>query len=75
MDTMLSEQIQAALDALALAQTEVEHVTQTMRIQGVYYGLNLSHVDQEVAQLIAKLRYLKTLAERREQAWSHLDGV
>jgi hypothetical protein len=71
---MLSEQIQATLDALAFAQIEADRVTQTMRMQGVYYGLSLSHVDQEVAQLIAKLRYLKVLAERRELAWSHLDG-
>jgi hypothetical protein len=75
MDTVLSVQIQATLDALAFAQTEAERVTQTMRMQGIYYGLSLSHVDQEVAQLIAKLRYLKVLAERREQARSQLDGV
>jgi hypothetical protein len=71
---MLSEQIQATLDALAFAQIEAERVTQTMRLQGIYYGLNFSHVDQEVAQLIAKLCYLKVLAKRRELAWSHLDG-
>jgi hypothetical protein len=75
MTTMLSEQIQAALDAFAVAQTEAERITQTMKMQGVYYGLGLSHVDHEVAQLIAKLRYLKELAERRELAWSHWDDV
>ena len=73
MDTMLSAQIQAALDALAFAQTEAERVTQTMRMQGVYFGLSLSHVDQEVAQLIAKLRYLKELAKRKELVWSQWD--
>jgi hypothetical protein len=71
---MLSEQIQAALDALAFAQTEAECVTQAMKKQGVYYGLSLSHVDHDVAQLIAKLRYLKVLVERRELAQSHFFG-
>jgi len=73
MNTRLSEQIQAALDAFALAQVEAERVTQTVKMEGVYYGLSLSHVDQEVAQLIAKLRYLKELAKRKELVWSQWD--
>jgi hypothetical protein len=66
MDPKLSEEIQAALDALALAQNNAAHVTRTLRKQRLYFGLEYSHFDDDIAQLLNKLRYMTFLAERRE---------
>jgi hypothetical protein len=68
MDTTLSEKIQATIDALELAQAQAAHVSQTMRKQRISFGLDYNHVDDDIAHVTSKLRYLKRLAERREQA-------
>jgi hypothetical protein len=68
MDTKLSEQIQATIDALELAQTQAAHVTLTMRKRRLTFGLDYNHADDEIAQLTSKMRFLKQLAERREPA-------
>jgi hypothetical protein len=37
-----------------------------MKQQGISFGLGLSHLDDDLMQLISRLRYLQLLAERRE---------
>ena len=66
MDTKLSEQIQATIDALALAHTQAVVVTQTMRKQRFTFGLDYNHADDDIAQLTSKMRFLKQLAERTQ---------
>jgi hypothetical protein len=63
-----SEQIQATIDALTLAHTQAALVSHTMRKQRASFGLDYSHMDDDIAQVTSKLRYLKRLAERRESA-------
>jgi phage-related minor tail protein len=65
-DKKLSEQIEAVIDALTLSHAQVKQVTQTMRKRGVHFGESNSHVEDDIAQLSGKLRYMKRLAERRE---------
>jgi hypothetical protein len=67
-DSKLSEQIQATIDALTLAHTQAAFVSRTMSRQRVSFGLDYSHMDDDIAQFTSKLRYLKRLAERRESA-------
>ncbi|HEY7415762.1 MAG TPA: hypothetical protein VH593_11260 [Ktedonobacteraceae bacterium] len=68
MDSKLSEQIKAALETLTRAYPQTTVVTQTMKQQGIYFGLVLSHLDYDLMQLISRLRYMQLLAERRESA-------
>jgi hypothetical protein len=68
METTLSEQIQATIDALGLAETQAALISHRMRKQRVSFGLEYSHMDDPISQIASKLRYLKRLAERREQA-------
>ena len=68
MDSKLSEQIQATIDALTLAQTQAALVSRTLRKQRVSFGLDYNYVDDDIAHVTSKLRYLKRLAERRESA-------
>lgn len=67
-DAKLSEQIEAVIDALTLSHTEAKQVKQTMKKQRVSFGLSYDHADDDIAQLIGKMRYMKLLAERREAA-------
>jgi hypothetical protein len=68
METKLSEQIQATLDALALAQTQAALVTKATSKQNISFGLDYSHMDDDIAHVTSKLRFLKRLTERRERA-------
>jgi hypothetical protein len=67
-DAKLSEQIKTALETLTRAYPQATVVTQTMKQQGIDFGLGFSHLDDDLMQLISRLRYLQLLAERREQA-------
>ena len=64
MDAKLSEQLGAVIDALALPHTLAEQVTQEMRRHRVFFGLLYSFPDDDIAQFIDKLRYIKFLAEQ-----------
>jgi hypothetical protein len=68
METKLSAQIQTTMDALALAQTQATLLTKAMSKQHISFGLDYSHVDDDIAHVTSKLRFLKQLAERRERA-------
>jgi len=68
METKLSEQIQATMDALSLAQTQTALVTKAMSKQHFSFGLGYSHLDDDITQVTSKLRFQKQLAERRELA-------
>jgi hypothetical protein len=66
LDTKLSERIQSALDALIAAESEAAHVTAAMRRQSVSFGLEYSHVEDDIARIVTMLYYMKYLAERQE---------
>jgi hypothetical protein len=68
MDAKLSEQLEAIIDALTLSHTQARHVAQTMKKLHISFGLSFSHPDDDITQLIGRLRYMKLLAERRERA-------
>ena len=71
-DAKLSEQIKAALETLTRAYPQATGVTETMKQQGIDFGLGLSHLDDDLLHLISRLRYLQLLAERMEQAGASL---
>ena len=53
MDTKLSEQIQAMIDALELAQTQVVLVTQTMRKQRLTFGLDYKPITTRMTRSLS----------------------
>jgi hypothetical protein len=68
MDATLFEQIESTIDALTLSHTQAAQVRQKMKQQHISFGLNYDNVDDDITQLISRLRYVKRLAERREAA-------
>jgi len=67
MDTKLSAQLQDTLDVLALAQTKARQTSQTMKKQRVSFGLEYGHMEDDIAHIIGKMRYMLRLAQRKEQ--------
>jgi hypothetical protein len=69
MDTTLSGQVQETLDVLAQAQAQAKQVAKTMKKQHVEFSAGGSQVEDEIARIINKIRYVKRLAEHKE----HID--
>jgi TorA maturation chaperone TorD len=66
MEKTLAEQIQEVIDSLQLAGSQAAKVKQTMREQHLSFGLEYNQLDDDIAQIMNRLRYLKRLAERRQ---------
>ena len=67
-DKTLTEQIQELIDALQIAASQAAKVKRRLREQRISFGLDLNHVDDDIAHLVARVKHLKHLAERREEA-------
>ena len=66
MEKTLGEQIHEVIETLLLAEFQAERVKKTMREKRLSFSLDLNHLDDDIMQIINKLRYMKQLAERRE---------
>ena len=76
MDSKLSEQTQATMDALTLAQTQAALVSKgDEQAARVLLAWDYSHVDDDIAHVIGKLRYMKLLAERRGQDEAQMSSI
>jgi hypothetical protein len=66
MDKALSEQIGEVIESLLLAEFKAQRMLRTAKDKYLSFGLEYNHVDDDIKQLISRMRYMKTLAERRE---------
>jgi hypothetical protein len=62
----LGEQIHDVIETLLLAKFQSERVKQTMREKRLSFGLDFNYLDDDIMQIINKLRYMQHLAERHE---------
>ena len=67
MDTTLSEQVQTTLEVLEMARTAARQVAKTMKKQRVSFGHDYGHMEDDIAHIIGKIRYINLMAERKEQ--------
>lgn len=65
MEQSLVDEIQEAIEALQWAASQAAKMRQLMREQHLSFGLEFNHVDDDIAQIVSKLWYMKRLAERR----------
>jgi hypothetical protein len=68
MDKALSEQIGEVIESLLLAEFKAQRMLRTAKDKHLSFGLEYNHVDDDIKQIISRMRYMKTLAERRESA-------
>ncbi len=63
MEKTLADQIQDVMKTLAVAESQASAVQATMRKSHTFFGLEYSYVEDDIAHVIGKLRYMKLLAE------------
>jgi hypothetical protein len=62
MDKPLSEQIHHVIESLLLAEFKAQRMLRTAKQKHLSFGLEYNHVEDDINQLISRMRYLKTLA-------------
>jgi hypothetical protein len=68
MEKTLAEQLQRVLETLAVAESQAVTVQAMMREQRIFFGLDYDYLDDDIAHLKGKVRYMKLLAQHRREA-------
>jgi hypothetical protein len=67
MQKTLAEHIQRVLETLALAETQAATVQAMMREQRLFFGLDYDYLEEDIAHLKGKVRYMQLLARHRRE--------
>ena len=67
MQKTLAEHIQRVLETLALAETQAATVQAMMREQRLFFGLDYDYLEEDIAHLKGKVRYMQLLAQQRRE--------
>jgi hypothetical protein len=70
-DTTLAEQIQDVIKALAFAESQAATVRATMREQRIFFGLDYDFIEDDIARLKDKVRYMQLLARHRRDVMNN----
>jgi len=73
MDKSLGEQIHQIIDSLLLAESQSRGMLSTAKEKHLSFGLTYNYIDDDIAQIIGRLRYMELVADRQDKA-SDLDG-
>jgi hypothetical protein len=66
MDTMLTEQIQRLIADLLQAETRATQLLHLARERRLSFGLPYTYIDEDIAQLVGRLRYMQLVAQRHD---------
>jgi hypothetical protein len=64
MHKLLAQQIHEEIVLLQQAEAQASQLLQTARAQHVSFGLEYNYVDDDIARIIGRLRYMQLVAER-----------
>jgi hypothetical protein len=64
MDKDVTQQIAALMASLGRAETQSKTLLHTARASGLSFGLDYNYVDDDIAQLLGRLRYMRLIATR-----------
>ena len=67
MEKTLTQHIQRMLDTLAVAESQAATVQAIMREQRIFFGLDYDYIEDDIAHLKGKVRYMKLLAQHRRE--------
>src|SRR5262249_50826013 len=67
----LAQQIQDVLKTLALAEAQAVRVQATMRAQHIFWSLDTEYLEDDIAHVANKARYMKLLADHRDGVRRH----
>lgn len=65
MEKTLVDEVQEVIEVLHMAASQAAKVKKLIREQHLSFGLDLNHMDDDIAQIFQKVQYMKLLAERR----------
>ena len=68
MEKTLAEQIQDVMKTLAVAQAQAATVQTMMRKSHIFLGLEYGYIEEDIAHVTNKVRYMKLLAEHYTKA-------
>ena len=68
MEKSLAEQIGDVIESLLLAEFHAKRMLKTAKEKRISFGLTYNYVDEDIKQMIGRLRHMKLMAERRESA-------
>jgi hypothetical protein len=61
----LAERLQRVLETLALAEAQAATVQAMMREQRIFFGLDYDYLEDDIAHLKGKVRYMQLRAQHR----------
>jgi hypothetical protein len=64
MDKDVPYQLSALIASLRRAATQAKTQLQTTRVSGLSFGLDYNYLDDGIAQLLGRLRYMQLIATR-----------
>jgi len=64
MDKDVTQQISALMALLRRAETQAKTLLQTARASELSFGLDYNYVDDDIARLLGRLRYMQLIATR-----------
>ena len=73
MDKSLVEQIHQIIDSLLLVEAQSKRMLSTAKEKHLSFGLTYNYVDDDIAQIIGRLRYMELVADRQDTT-PELDG-
>jgi hypothetical protein len=73
MDKSLGEQIHQIIESLLLVESQSRVMLSTAKEKHLSFGLAYNYIDDDIAQIIGRLRYMELVAAHQDKA-SDLDG-
>ena len=64
MDKDVTQQISALMALLRRAETQAKTLRRTTREAGLSFGLDYNYVDEDIAQILGRVRYMQLIATR-----------
>jgi hypothetical protein len=66
MDKSLAEQIHQIIDSLLLAESQSNGTLSTAKEKHLSFGLTYNYIDDDIAQIIGRLRYMELVVNRQD---------
>jgi hypothetical protein len=67
MEKTLAQHLQRVLETLALAESQAVTVQAMMRERRLFFGLDYDYLEDDIAHLKGKVRYMQLLAQHRRE--------
>jgi hypothetical protein len=71
MEKTLAKHLQRVLETLAIAESQATTVQSLMREQRIFFGLDYDFLEEDIAHLKGKVRYMQLLAQHRREVHTH----